>query len=62
MKRRKGKRFVQTSVDITMYGSAIVFVDQETGVNYVLLESTKNAGVSVMLNADGTPVVTPIED
>lgn len=37
-----------------------VFVDTETGVNYLLASSnmTSGCGVSVMLNADGTPLVT----
>ena len=37
-------------------------VDTETGVNYVLASSslTVGCGMSVLLDADGKPVVTPI--
>lgn len=62
MKRKKGKRFVQTDIDVTPFGSAIVYVDQKTGVNYVLLEYAQGSGACVMLDADGKPVITPIED
>lgn len=41
-----------------------VFVDTETGVNYLLASSntTSGCGVSVMLNADGTPLVTHLDE
>ena len=34
-----------------------ILVDKMTGVNYLMTET----GVTVMLNADGTPVMTPLE-
>ena len=39
-----------------------IIVDTETGVNYVLSSSslTVGCGMSVLLDADGKPVVTPI--
>ncbi len=39
-----------------------IIVDTETGVNYVLASSslTAGCGMSVLLDADGKPVVTPI--
>ncbi len=39
-----------------------IIVDTETGVNYVLASSslTVGCGMSVLLDADGKPVVTPI--
>ena len=38
-----------------------IIVDTETGVNYVLASSslTVGCGMSVLLDADGKPVVTP---
>lgn len=38
-----------------------IIVDTETGVNYVLASSslTAGCGMSVLLDADGKPVVTP---
>lgn len=39
-----------------------IIVDTETGVNYVLASSslTVGCGMSVLLDADGKPVVTPV--
>ncbi len=39
-----------------------IIVDTETGVNYVLASSslTAGCGMSVLLDADGKPVVTPV--
>ena len=37
-----------------------VWVDRQTGVNYLYCATGQAAGLSVMLNRDGTPVVTPI--
>ncbi|MDE6882485.1 MAG: xylan 1,4-beta-xylosidase [Lachnospiraceae bacterium] len=39
-----------------------IIVDTETGVNYVLASSslTVGCGMSVLLDADGKPIVTPI--
>ena len=43
-------------------GSAIeIWVDKETGVNYLYRSSGYSGGLTVLLNKDGTPVVTPIE-
>lgn len=40
-----------------------VVVDTVTGVNYLLLSSnmTGGCGVSVLVDADGKPLVTPLE-
>lgn len=38
-----------------------IFVDRQTGVNYlVTMNGTASSGVTPLLNADGTPVVTRI--
>ena len=41
-----------------------VIVDTQTGVNYLLMSSsmTGGCGVSVMLNADGKPLVTQLDE
>lgn len=53
------KRFIQTYVQGTIDVTEI-FVDRETGVNY-LFRSTGNAGgLTPLLDKDGKPVVTPI--
>ena len=42
---------------------AKIIVDTETGVNYLLASSTLTAGcgMSVLVDADGKPIVTPIK-
>ena len=35
-------------------------VDKRTGVNYLFVQSGYAGGLTVLLNRDGTPVVTPI--
>lgn len=41
-----------------------VVVDTQTGVNYLIVSSsmTSGCGVSVMLNADGKPLVTQLDE
>ena len=37
-----------------------IYVDRETGVNYLFSSCGNAGGMTVLLNADGTPVVTPV--
>jgi len=37
-----------------------IYVDKETGVNYLFTQSGYAGGMTPLLNRDGTPVVTPI--
>ena len=37
-----------------------ILVDRETGVNYLYAQSGYAGGLTVLLNRDGTPVVTPV--
>ncbi len=37
-----------------------ILVDKETGVNYLFTTSGYAGGLTVLLNRDGTPVITPI--
>ena len=57
----KKKRFIRVySQDM---GSTMVLVDKETGINYLLASSGGYAGgLTVLLDKDGKPVVTPLED
>ncbi|MCI9197414.1 MAG: xylan 1,4-beta-xylosidase [Lachnospiraceae bacterium] len=40
-----------------------IIVDTQTGVNYVLASSslTVGCGMSVLVDADGKPIVTPVD-
>ncbi len=53
------KRFVKTWSD-GMLGSNEIWVDTQTGVNYLFHASGYAGGLTPLLNRDGTPVVTPI--
>ena len=53
------KRFVKTYTD-GMFGSNEIWVDRQTGVNYLFHAMGNAGGLTPLLNRDGTPVVTPI--
>ena len=55
---KKKERFVK--VHSENLGSEMIFVDRETGVNYLFVSSGYAGGLTVLLNRDGTPVVTPL--
>ncbi|MGN0687682.1 MAG: DUF6440 family protein [Oscillospiraceae bacterium] len=38
-----------------------IFVDKETGVNYIFVHQGNAGGLTVLLDKDGKPVVTPID-
>ncbi len=42
-------------------GSVEIWVDMETGVNYLYHSSGYSGGLTVLLDRDGKPIVTPIE-
>ena len=39
-----------------------IFVDKETGVNYIIFRSDSKAGMTVRLNKDGTPYVSEVNN
>ena len=56
----KEKRFIKVySQDM---GSTMILVDKKTGVNYLFASSGYAGGLTVLLDKDGKPVITPIED
>ena len=62
MKPIKSKRFICTEVS----GGALsnvqcrVLVDRETGVNYLWTAAGYAGGLTVLLDAEGKPIVTPV--
>ena len=42
-------------------GTMEIWVDKETGVNYLYHNGGYGGGLTVLLDKDGKPVVTPIE-
>ena len=43
-------------------GSIQVWVDKETGVNYLFYASGYSGGLTALLDKDGKPIITPLED
>lgn len=41
-------------------GAIEIWVDKETGVNYLYRQSAYSGGMTVLLDKDGKPVITPI--
>ncbi len=43
-------------------GSVEIWVDKKTGVNYLYHSSGYSGGLTVLLDKDGKPVVTPVDE
>lgn len=56
---KRDKRFIKIHSESTFSGASEIWVDKETGVNYLFHASGYAAGLTPLLKADGTPVVTP---
>jgi len=57
----KNDRFVKTYSQGGFISNLVeIWVDKTSGVNYLYVASGQAAGLSVMLNRDGTPVVTAV--
>ena len=55
----KEKRFVKTYSD-GAFGSNEIWVDRKAGVNYLYHITGNAAGLCVLVDRDGKPVVTPV--
>lgn len=65
---KETKRFVEIESDIemdssgtTVYGNTI-YVDRETGVMYLVFYGGNRAGITVLLGADGKPLIYDFGD
>ena len=55
------KRFIKTYTQGGFADNLMqIWVDKKTGVNYLYSASGYPGGLTVLLNRDGTPVVTPV--
>ena len=54
--KRFEKTYSQGSLNVTE-----IWVDKQTGVNYVFHASGNAGGMTVLLDRDGKPVITPVE-
>ena len=55
---KKEKRFIKTYSQ--EMGGAVIFVDKQTGVNYLYVSGGYGGGLTPLLNRDGTPVITSV--
>ena len=62
MKIEKTDRFVCTEVSGSAFGAfqARVLVDRKTGVNYLWTTGGYAGGLTVLLDAQGNPIVTAV--
>lgn len=56
----KDKRFIKTYSQGA--GSTEIWVDKETGVNYLYHASGYAGGLTVLVDMDGNPIITKIEE
>ncbi len=57
---KKDKRFIKVHTE--SMGENQIIVDSLTGVNYLYHCSGYNGGLTVLVDKDGKPIVTPIEE
>lgn len=54
------KRFEKTYSQGIVGSGVDIYVDQETGVNYLFVWSGGGGGLTPLLDKEGRPVVTPV--
>ena len=59
---KKEKRFIVKEQQGGFTIGATVLVDKQTGVNYLFTNSGYSGGLTVLVDAMGNPVVTPITE
>ncbi len=59
---RKEERYIK--VHSENMGSEMIFIDKQTGVNYLFVSSGYAGGLTTLVNRDGTPIVSslPVEE
>ena len=59
----KEKRFIKVYTQGGFADNAMqIWVDRQTGVNYLFTAAGYAGGLTPLLNPDGTPVVTPVSE
>ena len=59
---KKDKRFIVKEQQGGFTIGAYVLVDKQTGVNYLYANSGYSGGLTVLVDAMGNPIVTPITE
>ena len=64
MKPIKSKRFICTEVSRGAFDAtqSRVLVDRQTGVNYLWTEAGYSGGLTVLVDAEGKPIVTAVPE
>lgn len=61
--QKNEKRFKKVYGDTSLFGAEFtIIVDTQTGVNYLSVHDSYGTGVTPLLDSDGKPVVTKIEE
>ena len=60
MAKKNDERFVKVYENGSFLWEKAIFIDRQTGVNYLYIGSGNSGGVTPLLDANGKPVVTPI--
>lgn len=60
----KEDRFVKTVVDNGGFSDnyMAIYVDRKTGVNYLFTSCGNAGGLTVLVDRDGKPIITPIRN
>lgn len=63
-KKKKEKRFVCMQNDDTMLNALRIYVDTQTGVNYLFVSNSNGGGLTPLLDAYGKVIVSalPVEE
>ena len=56
-----GERFEKVYSQSKFTSTMEIWVDKETGVNYVFRQSGYAGGMTVLLDEEGKPVITPLK-
>ena len=58
----KEDRFIKTVVDSGGFSDnyMAIYVDRKTGVNYLFAQNGYAGGLTVLVDANGKPIVTPV--
>ena len=56
------KRFVKTYKQGFWGREMEIWVDKKTGVNYLVTQAGYSGGLTVLVDAQGKPIVTPIRE
>ena len=56
------KRFIKTHSQGFWSRTMEIWVDRKTGVNYLVTNAGYAGGMTVLVDAQGKPIITPIRD